>query len=673
MINNTAFTDSFNSGNPQQNEQHIKQILTPEKNKKLKKPDDLNKKNDAVDKNVYEKKDANKSQLEPNADQNSLALSPFACSKIDKSYINSNRLVNQLFKTQPNQNYQPLRRCSSLPYFVFKAVNKYDRKKEKNNLKNLSEYSKSSRKRTSAYNVANDLIIETLSNNLYNGSADQLLYAAELLEEFSENVVAVPSLSSQLAGLLSPQHYQKHNLNNQLLLINHYMDCLKNEQEQEELLTVQLIEQQQVNRMMIEINKEQELNQLNQETSCDKNLEISEETDVKTDQIGEKIIANNKTPSLINKKTPTAIKKDPAMLSVNGHESTQSEGDIHSDTSDGKVTVKCMPTNRFQESQFEPTSQTSTLTTAKRQKDVSSSGLSLSSSSKTLLGDKDQEKEFKKHKQSLEHLDHGNFKSSNYCSLNRNVKHRQRTCCLNKQNANDNYCLMYSQSSNCLNEHCHHQHHEESSSSSSSQSTRSTEDLNWSSTVNKHRFAGCAQSIGLNKFNLNSHQAHQNSHSLYHSNYLNTIISSSECSTDDSCSVDSPMRHNPHKSAHSLHLHHHHQPHSNSFNSLNAVSDNNLVCACCEQHQTNSHLFKSGQIPNSSAYLNDLNAYAFEPGKQNYNYSNQKASNLFDYPSLQIEDMINSGMLLNFYYLVGCFSRVKMLKRMILIIYFYCM
>ena len=338
MINNTAFTDSF----AHNDQQHRLSTPTDVKKKKLKDARDL--KNDLLPatKNNGKKTDMRDAKKDVKLDKKPINAAD-QCNQNnelhlveDRSFINSSRLVNQLFTTQPFA-YQPIRRSSSLPYLAFSnGTTKLaaDRRIRSSN--------KTGRKRTSAYNLANDLIIETLSNNLYNGSADQLIYAAELLEEFSENV-SVPRLSSTLAGLLSPQHYQKHNLNNQLLLINHYINCLKHEQEQEELLTVQLIEQQQVNRMMIEIK-----NQDVQAASIDCKPETGkEQTILKIDRKETKLEAKHeldksttKTPLKTNA-NQQANSRTNGMLTVNGHESSggSDNNELHSDTSDGKVTV----------------------------------------------------------------------------------------------------------------------------------------------------------------------------------------------------------------------------------------------------------------------------------------------------------------------------------------------
>lgn len=661
MINNTAFTDSFGH-----NEQH--QMGTPEikKKKKLdevetkKSYDNLKTKKDSKKSDVPKlvnnkmkasdtkdiKKDAkldnkqqqinnwrtnnNTSQRIDQCNQNS-SISPFTSSIMDRSFINSNRLVNQLFTTQPDSiTLKPVRRCSSLPYLAFFKVDK-----TRMDIESLtySVKNKANRKRTSSHNVANDLIIETLSNNLYNGSADQLLYAAELLETLSEQCCAVPPLSSSLAALLSPHHYQKHNLNNQLLLINHYIDCLKHEQEQEELLTVQLIEQQQVNRMMIEINKEQECIKEDKKINEIVETEISKE--ISTDMKKATTKLEQSKPDYIDKLTTskTNLIKTPSneinrtMLTVNGHESGTGSDELHSDTSDGKVTVKSMPAaNRTQE-----------LTTINSSKQVtaSSSGLS-NSSSKTLLATNSKEKTTTSNKQDSKNLEHlkeqSSIKNSNFYPLNKTsstlTRHRHHYC------SNKNiHCLMHSQSSHCLNEHsiCHHHHiaNTDESSSSSSQSTKSTEELNWSK--HNHQFNTCP-SIGLK---LTNHLTSSHfSHSLrpLSLNYLNA--SSSECSTDESCSADSPML---------MHHNSHHknclQLHSNNFKTIN--NDLCVKCACCE-HRTQNRI-KSGVNPNQT--------YLFEaPGKQHFssnknitsNY-NQEISNLYDYHSLQLEDMFNAG------------------------------
>ena len=271
---------------------------------------------------------------------------------------------------------------------------------------------------------------------------------------------------------------------------------------------------------------------------------------------------------------------------------------------------------------------------------ASSSGLS-NSSSKTLLAD-NQEQISKsttvsgKHhlKRSLDHLEQSHTTVGHPLNKNLKQQHIRHHYCANK---NVQHCLMHSQSSHCLNEHhpvCHHLTTvADESSSSSSQSTRSTEELNrWSSTKHHYQFAPCPSlKHQFNAGHLNSHL----SNSLHlHPGYLNA--SSSECSTDDSYSADSPMlMHLHHKNC----LHHHHSSFNSNLN--NPTSNDDLICACCE-HRT--HRIKSGVIP--STYL-----YEFEqPGKQSShyagsstNYSNQDISNLYDYHSTQLEDMFNSG------------------------------
>lgn len=677
MINNTAFC-SFGQNEQQNhnNSQHrtpdakrkLEELEQAKKNleslktgtKDLKKSDVLNKPDRTDAKKADAKLDnkqinnwpANNTQ-QPSDQCNQIEFtSPFASSVMDRSFINSNRLVNQLFTTQPKSvNQAPVRRSSSLPYLAFWTAAKSGRRTMDKHLGYAEKTGRNGRKRTSAMNVASDLIIETLSKNLSNGSADQLLYAASLLEEFSESVIAVPPLSSALAALLSPQHYQKHNLNNQLLLINHYIDCLKHEQEQEELLTVQLIEQQQVNRMMIEINKES----LKDETSDRPEISTNEtaesdkkkeEEDVKLDRKTEERptskpnptdkITSSKAPVVVATRTPSKSLVTNRTAILNGHESTSDE--LHSDTSDGKVTVKCMPTNRLQE-----------LSAATTSKPASSSGLS-NSSSKTLLAEHPEgvKNVGDKRKAAAEHPD----RVSNLYSINKNAADRHATAHHSHHCSNKSIHCSHSTSTHCLNaeqEHsliCHQFAHSDESSSSSSQSTRSTEDLNWSS---KHQAFRPCPSIGLR---LNSHlNSHLNGHHAMHPTnsrqYLLNAVSSSECSTDESCSVDSPML---------LHLHHHsknflaHQTSGFSALANPEEDDDDLVCACCCEHRT--HLHRSGAIPSGKA-----GAYLFEPGgKQhqqqshgaggNYNNNQEAISNLYDYHSLHLTDMFNAGKLI---------------------------
>ena len=645
MNYNTAFTDSFGGQNNNGNhfDCHTQQhrLSTPDaKKKKIEEQDNLTRSDlKKVTLKKGKKKEDKESKINNN-NQNDEFLSPFTSSVMDRSFANSNRLVNQLFTTQPhnsnNQN-QLIRRCSSLPYLAFLS------KKDKKDLKDLSVKAnqKISGKRKSAYNVANDLIIETLSNNLYNGSAQEVMYAAELLEEFSENVVAVPPLTSRLAALLSPQHYQKHNLNNQLQLINHYIDCLKHEQEQEELLTVQLIEQQQVNRMLIEINKE---TKIKEDEICittdDDKPEISNEIDEKykrkeeekdkdfkmpdyIDKLTTQVYKTSKTPPLSKMQATTTATNRTMLTVLNGHESTGSD-ELHSDTSDGKITViqKCMP--RLQEINLTTSSSSaaaSSAATANKQVTASSSGLS-NSSSKTLLAD-NQENNLHKtttstnyYKQNLKNLDNLNqqhadnltTRSSNLSSLKNRHRHHY---CTNK----NIHCLMHSQSTHCLNEQQHHQLcHQitDESSSSSSQSTRSNEELNWSNSNGKHIYHQFIPSCPIKQQQQFNHLIVQQP------NYLNA--SSSECSTDESYSTDSPMMH---------HLHHH----KNSCL-------NDLVCACCEkhcEHRTHSHRIKSTSSSAGLFPTTTTNKYLES------HCTNQEISNLYDYHSLHLEDMFNAG------------------------------
>lgn len=680
MINNTAFC-SFGQNDQQNNGQHH----TPDAKKKLKLEElELTKANleslKAATKELRKSEALNKPDAKKDAkldskqinnwpaatvqksDQCIESISPFASSVMDRSFINSNRLVNQLFTTQPKSvNQAPVRRSSSLPYLAFWTAKRSTAASQPTVDKQLGSVDRTNnrngRKRTSALNVASDLIIETLSKNLSNGSADQLLYAASLLEEFSESVIAVPPLTSRLAGLLSPQHYQKHNLNNQLLLINHYIDCLKHEQEQEELLTVQLIEQQQVNRMMIEINKEslkdeptgdrpeiskKEMAEVDKKEVADEDAKLDRRAEKTTSKpicsdkkSGGKQPVSAKTPSKRESLPKTANK---TILAVNGHESTSDE--LHSDTSDGKVTVKCMPTNRLP--------QELTAVAGASSKPASSSGLS-NSSSKTLLAEHPATTSEKRKR-----IDHSEPAICSFASkpVDRHAHHSHH--CSNKH-------YSHSQSTHCLNEQqhsmiCHQFTHTDESSSSSSQSTRSTEDLHW---AKHHQFKPCS-SIGPRlsshlSGHLNSHLSAADHHSLLHqANHrqylLNAAASSSECSTDESYSADSPML---------LHLHGksflaHHQPSAGFSVLANPPAneeDDDLICACCCEHRTHSH--RSGALPTGDHLTGKAGAYLFEPlaGKQhgaggNYNNNQEAISNLYDYHSLHLTDMFNAGKLI---------------------------